>query len=76
MRTVEGEFDRGDAVWVKDQAGQTLARGLSAYSAANARRIAGHKSDEIETLLGYRGRDEMIHRDDMVMERAAEETGT
>lgn len=76
VRSVDGEFDRGDAVWVKDQAGRTLARGLSAYSAANARRIAGHKSDEIEALLGYRGRDEMIHRDDMVMERAAEEAGT
>jgi glutamate 5-kinase len=40
---------------------------LSAYSAADARRIMRHKSGEIEALLGYRGRDEMIHRDDLVL---------
>ena len=44
-----------------------VARGLSAYAAVDARRIMGHKSHEIETLLGYRGRDEMIHRDDLVL---------
>lgn len=76
VRQVDGDFDRGDAIWIHDLSGRVLARGLCAYSAANARRIAGHKSDEIESLLGYRGRDEMIHRDDMVMERAEEETGT
>ncbi len=68
VRDVEGEFDRGDAVWVRDLAGRRLARGLSAYSAENARRIAGHNSRDIEKLLGYRGRDEMIHRDDLVLE--------
>jgi glutamate 5-kinase len=66
---VEGSFDRGDAVRVLDCAGREVARGLSAYSAGDARRIKGHKSREIEALLGYRGRDEMIHRDDLVVER-------
>jgi glutamate 5-kinase len=66
---VEGGFERGDAVRVLDRAGREIARGLSAYSAADARRIIGHKSREIEALLGYRGRDEMIHRDDLVVER-------
>jgi len=66
---VEGSFDRGDAVRVLDRAGREVARGLSAYSASDAQRIMGHKSREIETLLGYRGRDEMIHRDDLVVER-------
>ena len=66
---VEGSFDRGDAVRVLDRAGRQVARGLSAYSASDAQRIMGHKSREIETLLGYRGRDEMIHRDDLVVER-------
>jgi glutamate 5-kinase len=56
-------------VIVADRAGAEIARGLSAYSAADATRIAGHKSREIETLLGYRGRDEMIHRDDLVLSR-------
>ncbi|HSY85049.1 MAG TPA: glutamate 5-kinase [Verrucomicrobiae bacterium] len=66
---VEGRFERGDAVRVLDRAGREVARGLSAYSAADAQRIMGHKSREIEALLGYRGRDEMIHRDDLVVER-------
>jgi glutamate 5-kinase len=52
---------------VKSRDGRPLARGLSAYSSADARAIAGHKSSEIETILGYRGRDEMIHRDDLVV---------
>ncbi len=68
--TVEGRFERGDAVVVADAQGREVARGLSAYSAEDARRIKGHKSREIETLLGYRGRDEMIHRDDLVLSRS------
>jgi len=49
-------------------AGRVLARGLVAYAADDARRIAGRKSAEIERLLGFRGRDEMVHRDDLVVE--------
>ena len=64
---VAGRFQRGDAVLVVDQAGRELARGLCAYSDDDANRIAGHKSGDIEALLGYRGRDEMIHRDDLVL---------
>ncbi|MCW5752105.1 MAG: glutamate 5-kinase [Alphaproteobacteria bacterium] len=64
---VEGAFQRGDAVSVHDAQGRLLGRGLSAYSAEDARRIIGHKSGEIERILGYRGRDEMIHRDDLVL---------
>ncbi len=65
--TVSGRFERGDAVIVEDAGGGELARGLCAYSSVDAGRIAGHKSREIERLLGYRGRDEMIHRDDLVL---------
>jgi glutamate 5-kinase len=64
---VEGDFERGDPVLVRDTAGTVLGRGLVAYSAEDARRIMGHKSGEIEARLGYRGRDEMIHRDDLVL---------
>jgi glutamate 5-kinase len=67
VTTIEGNFDRGDAVVVKNGDGREIARGLSAYSAADGRAIAGHKSGEIEAILGYRGRDEMIHRDDLVV---------
>jgi len=64
---VSGSFERGDAIRVCDGEGREIARGLSAYGAADARRIMGHQSREIETLLGYRGREELIHRDDLVL---------
>jgi glutamate 5-kinase len=67
VREVRGEFRRGDPVSVASEAGQELARGLVAYDSADARRIAGHRSEELETLLGWRGRDEIIHRDDLVL---------
>jgi glutamate 5-kinase len=47
--------------------GREIARGLVAYDAADAARIVGLKSSEIEKALGFRGRDELIHRDDMVL---------
>ncbi|MDP1961205.1 MAG: glutamate 5-kinase [Reyranella sp.] len=65
---IQGEFKRGDVVDVKDRAGRLLGRGLVAYAAEDARRIAGRKSAEIERLLGFRGRDEIVHRDDLVVE--------
>ena len=68
---VDGEFQRGEAVTVKSAAGGLIGRGLSAYSAADARRIMGHKSGEIEGILGYRGRDAIIHRDDLVLEESS-----
>jgi glutamate 5-kinase len=64
---VDGRFERGDAVIVTDAAGNEVARGLIAYNARDAKFIMGHKSREIAGLLGYRGRDEMIHRDDLVL---------
>ena len=68
ITAVEGNFQRGDAVIVKAADGRELGRGLVAYSADDAKRIIGYKTSEIESLLGYRGRDEMIHRDDMVLD--------
>lgn len=63
----EGAFARGDAVTVRDEAGATIARGLVAYDADEARRILGKPSREIEAILGHPGRGEMIHRDDLVV---------
>jgi glutamate 5-kinase len=65
--SVDGNFERGDAVIVRSSDGRELARGLSAYSSVDAQIIAGHKSNEIESILGYRGGDEIIHRDDLVL---------
>jgi glutamate 5-kinase len=67
LRGVEGEFRRGDPVSVRNGAGQEVARGLVAYDAGDAARIAGHRSEQLEAILGWRGRDEIIHRDDLVV---------
>ena len=64
---IQGRFERGDAVVVTAQDGREIARGITAYSANDARRIMGNKTSEIEGILGYRGRDEMVHRDDLVL---------
>ena len=66
---VNGAFDRGDTVSVLDPTGAEIARGLAAYSAADASRLLGRNSRDIEELLGYRGREELIHRDDLVLLR-------
>ena len=63
---VEGAFQRGDAVVVAGPDGE-LGRGLCAYACEDAARIAGRRSEEIEGVLGWRGRDEMVHRDDLVL---------
>lgn len=66
VKRVEGHFARGDAVSIVSEGGQEIARGLVAYDRADAERIIGRRSAEIEGLLGFRGRDEMVHRDDLV----------
>jgi glutamate 5-kinase len=67
VKAVDGTFERGDPVTILAPDGTPLGRGLSAYASTDAERIAGHRSDEIESILGWRGRDEMIHRDDLVL---------
>ena len=70
VRTVEGEFSRGDTVAVLALDGREIARGLSGYDAQEARLISGKKSADIEGILGYSGRAAMVHRDDLVMTAA------
>lgn len=67
VTAVAGRFERGDAVDVLDADGKVIARGVSAYSAEDATRLLGRKSDEFEAILGYRGRPALIHVDDMVL---------
>ena len=67
VTAARGRFDRGDTVSVMTGEGAEVARGIIAYSDADAARIMGRKSSEIVELLGFRGRDEMIHRDDLVL---------
>jgi glutamate 5-kinase len=64
---VEGGFTRGDAVVVRGPDGHELGRGLIAYDAADADKIKGRSSADVLLILGYTGRTEMIHRDDLVL---------
>jgi glutamate 5-kinase len=66
---VEGSFERGDAVVIRNGEGIEIGRGLTAYDHEEANAIIGRKSGEIEEILGYFGRAELIHRDDMVLQR-------
>jgi glutamate 5-kinase len=67
---VSGRFSRGDTVSVLDRDGNEIARGMIAFSDRDAARIIGKRSADIEAVLGFRGRTEMIHRDDLVLMRA------
>ncbi len=67
VRAVIGPFSRGDTVAIIGTQGREIGRGLVGYDADEARAIAGRKSGEIETILGYAGRAAMVHRDDLVI---------
>ncbi|MBI3703723.1 MAG: glutamate 5-kinase, partial [Rhizobiales bacterium] len=64
---VEGAFGRGDAVLVRGPDGHEIGRGLIAYDAEDADKIKGRSSADVHTILGFTGRTEMIHRDDLVL---------
>jgi glutamate 5-kinase len=66
VTAVEGRFDKGDCVAIEDEAGHRLALGLVNYAADEVARLKGRRSEEIEAVLGYRGRSVVIHRDDLV----------
>ena len=66
---VDGVFDRGDAVIIRGADGREIGRGLIGYAKADAERIAGKRSGDIAAILGFSGRDELIHRDDMALSR-------
>jgi glutamate 5-kinase len=70
VKGVSGAFQRGDTIVICDADGREIGRGLSAYGIEEATMIAGRKSSEILSILGYAGRTAMIHRDDMVLTAA------
>jgi len=64
---IDGSFARGDAVLVRGPDGAEIGRGLIAYDSEDAERLIGQNSEHIEAILGYRGRTEMVHRDDLAL---------
>lgn len=69
MTHVEGDFDRGDAVIIRAKDGHELGRGLAGYNHADATRLIGRQSEEIEAILGYRFGDAIIHRSDLAIDK-------
>lgn len=67
VKSIKGDFARGDAIVVKSFKGKAVARGLSSYAATDIQKILGLKTDRLEEVLGYKGRAEIIHRDDLVL---------
>ncbi|CAH0993280.1 Glutamate 5-kinase [Sinobacterium norvegicum] len=67
ITAVEGSFERGEVVICTDSSGSEVARGLVNYSSAEAVKLKGLASSRIEKVLGYRGDEEMMHRDNMVI---------
>ncbi|UCE79522.1 MAG: glutamate 5-kinase [Nitrospiraceae bacterium] len=65
--SVEGSFEVGDAVYCLDPEGKRVAKGLMNYSSSDIKKIKGHKTSEIEAILGYKYSDEAIHRDNLVI---------
>lgn len=72
VKSVDGTFERGDAVIIRAVDGRELGRGLVAYGRSDADLIIGKQSAQIAQILGYEGRDELIHRDDMAVGRRDE----
>jgi glutamate 5-kinase len=70
MRAV-GRFERGDTVSIVGPDGGEVARGICAYSDGDAARIIGRRTADIEKVIGFRGRDEIVHRDDLVLLKSA-----
>jgi glutamate 5-kinase len=64
---VDGAFERGDAVAIRDDAGRTIAHGLAEYDAADCTRLLGTHSSEQAAILGYAPRSAIVHRDQLVL---------
>ncbi len=66
VRQINGNFEKGDHVLVKDQKNIECARGLTSFSSVEIEKIKGSHSREIKNILGYSSREEIIHKDDLV----------
>ena len=66
IKTIIGKFNKGENVLIADEDNNKLARGLASFSSNEIGKIKGRQSDEIEKILGYASKTEVIHKDDMV----------
>ena len=66
IKKITGTFDKGENILIADQDNNKLARGLASFSSSEIEKIKGRQSDEIERILGYSSKSEVVHKDDMV----------
>ena len=66
IKSISGEFDKGENILIADEDNNKLARGLASFSSNEIGKIKGRQSDEIEKILGYASKTEIVHKDDMV----------
>ena len=66
IKKVNGNFEKGDHILIKDQNNNEKARGLTSFSSKEIEKIKGLHSSKIENILGYRSREEIVHQDDLV----------
>ncbi len=74
VKSVEGRFSEGNSVEIIDEKEASIAFGLVNYRSGDLDKIKGVKTDQIEAILGYRGYDEVIHRDNMILTSKLKET--
>lgn len=67
--STEGDYEKGDLIKIVDQSKTSIGTGLTHFNNSEVELIKGSKSENIETILGYRGKDEVVHRDDLVLEK-------
>ncbi|GIK81203.1 MAG: glutamate 5-kinase [Pseudorhodoplanes sp.] len=72
VRRVDGEFARGDAVRIRDLDGEEIGRGLVAYDSGDAMQVIGRSTTDVKMILGFDGRSEIVHRDDLVISGSEE----
>ena len=66
IKTISGKFDKGENILIADEDNNKLARGLASFSSSEIGKIKGRQSNEIERILGYASKTEVVHKDDMV----------
>jgi glutamate 5-kinase len=72
ITAVEGRFNMGDSVVIQDKNRQKIAIGMVNYSSGDLQKIIGARTSEIESILGYRHDDEIVHRDNLILESRLE----
>ena len=66
VRKINGIFEKGDHILIKDESSKERGRGISSFSSLEIEKIKGSHSSEIKNILGYSSREEIIHKDDLV----------